>query len=459
MNQAGDSAAELTRGSVFRIAWPIILANAAVPLLGIADTAVIGHVGTTSALGAIALGALIFSFVYWSFGFLRMGTTGFVAQADGAGEPAEVRAVLGRALLLAGLIGVGLLLLQWPIAQLAWAVFSASPEVEGEAAQYFAARIWGAPAALGTFALMGTLIGLGKSRQLLVLQLLLNGLNITLDVTFAGVLGWGVRGIGLGTAVAEWVTLLASFWTVRSLLKAQHSDAEAFWSRARILDRSRLAEMFKANADIMLRTLFLLGGFAWFTDRSAKFGDTNLAANHVLLELVSFAAFFLDGYAFAAESLVGRAIGARSRRRFDAAALRSSELALVTSCALAAACWLGGELAVRSLTNIEEVRRTAATLVPLAALYILLSFAAFQLDGIFVGATRTRQMRNASVISMCVFVGSSWPMMQHYGNRGLWFAFIGYVVIRAVSLGAYLPGLRRAIDDRSDCSAANSLLT
>ncbi len=361
MAEAGaDSGAELTRVGVFRIAWPIILANAAVPLLGIADTAVIGHTGTTSALGAIALGALVFSFVYWSFGFLRMGTTGFVAQAEGAGDPAEVRAVLGRALLLAAAIGVALVLLQWPIARGAWVVFSASPDVEHEAAQYFAARIWGAPAALGTFALMGTLIGLGKSRHLLALQLLLNGLNITLDVTFAGVFGWGVRGIGVGTAVAEWVTLLAAFLTVRHLLGAHRRDAEAFWPRARILDRGRLAEMFKANADIMIRTWFLLAGFAWFTDRSAKFGDLSLAANHGLLELVSFAAFFLDGYAFAAESLVGRAIGARSRRRFDIVTRRSSELALLTACALAAACWLGGDVAVHWLTSIDDVRQEAA---------------------------------------------------------------------------------------------------
>lgn len=459
MSEAGDSSAELTRSAVFRIAWPIILANAAVPLLGIADTAVIGHTGTTSALGAIALGALVFSFVYWSFGFLRMGTTGFVAQADGAGDQPEVRAVLGRALLLAAGIGALLLLLQWPIARLAWTVFSASGDVEAEAAQYFAARIWGAPAALGTFALMGTLIGLGKSRHLLLLQLLLNGLNIALDVTFAGVLGWGVRGIGLGTAVAEWVTLFASLWVVRRLLAGQQSDGEAFWPRERIVDRRRLAEMFKANADIMIRTLFLLAGFAWFTDRSAKFGDLSLAANHVLLELVSFAAFFLDGYAFAAESLVGRAIGARSLRRFDVASLRSTELALFTAFALALACWLGGGWAVRGLTTLDEVRQAAARLVPFAAVYILLSFAAFQLDGIFVGATRTRDMRNASALSMCVFVGASWPLMQRLGNRGLWLAFIGYVVVRALALGVYLPALRRSIADRSDCSEANRLLT
>ncbi|MCA9632455.1 MAG: MATE family efflux transporter [Myxococcales bacterium] len=451
--------AELSRAGVFRIAWPIILANAAVPLLGIVDTAVIGHTGTTSGLGAIALGALVFSFVYWSFGFLRMGTTGFVAQAEGGGQQAEVRAVLGRALLLASAIGLTLVLLQWPIAKLAWAVFSASPDVEHDAAQYFAMRIWGAPAALATFALMGTLIGLGKSRQLLVLQLLLNALNIGLDVTFAGVLGMGVRGIGLGTAVAEWVTLFAAFWTVRRLLQAQRVDREEFWPRRRILDRGRLAEMFRTNADIMIRTLFLLAGFAWFTDRSAKFGDVSLAANHVLLELVSFAAFFLDGYAFAAESLVGRAIGAGSRRRFDAAVLRSTELALLTAVLLALVCWLLGGLAVRSLTSIEEVRREALRFIPLAALYILLSFAAFQLDGVFVGATRTRDMRNASVISMCVFVVASWPLMKSFGNRGLWFAFIGYVVLRALALGAHLRGLRRSIGGRSGCSAADSLLT
>lgn len=197
---------EATRRSIARQAWPIIVANAAVPMLGLVDTAVIGHYGTAVDLGALALGALLFNFIYWSFGFLRMATTGFTAQADGAGDEPEVRATLARSAGLGLLLGVGLLLLQWPLVTAYFAVMDASAAVEATGEGYFQARIWGAPAALALYAFSGTLIGLGHSRTLLLVQLLLNGLNAVLDVYLAGTLGLGAFGIGLGTAIAEWAT-------------------------------------------------------------------------------------------------------------------------------------------------------------------------------------------------------------------------------------------------------------
>src|SRR5690606_12695281 len=203
---ADTSSGPLTRADVARQAWPIILANAAVPALGLVDTAVIGHFGSATELGGLALGALLFNFVYWSFGFLRMGTTGFVAQASGAGDEAEVRAALGRAVLMGAILGAVLIALQRPIAALYLGLMDGSAAVEEATAGYFQTRIWGAPAALTLFACSGLLIGLGRSRELLAVQLLLNGLNAGLDVWFAGYLGMGVRGIGVGTAIAEWLT-------------------------------------------------------------------------------------------------------------------------------------------------------------------------------------------------------------------------------------------------------------
>ncbi|HRQ65281.1 MAG TPA: MATE family efflux transporter [Xanthomonadaceae bacterium] len=432
---------------MFAIAWPIILANAAVPLLGLADTAVIGNTGSITDLGAIALGALLFNFLYWGFGFLRMGTTGFTAQADGAGDEAEVRATLGRALLLAGAIGALLIVVHRPLIDLALFPFGASDEVKALTRDYFLIRIWGAPAALAVFALMGTLIGLGRSGLLLKLQLFLNGLNIALDVLFAGVFGWGVQGIAFGTALAEWSTcLLALFLVVRMLRRRQH-DLEPFWSRPRILDAAKLRRTLGANADIMIRTLALLFAFAWFTHQGARFGDQVLAANHILLQFVAFSAYFLDGYAFAAEVVVGRAIGARRLDVFDAAVHRSSELAAATAVALALALLLFGDLAIHALTNLEAARQTAARYLPWACAYVLLSFAAFQLDGIFIGATRTRDMRNASLASLALFLLAWWPL-ANFGNDGLWIAFIAYVLARALALAWYYPGLRRAVSRR-----------
>lgn len=436
-----------TRGEILRLAWPIVLANCAVPLLGLADTAVIGHVGTVADLGAIALGALVFSFVYWSFGFLRMGTTGFTAQAAGAGDEAEVRATLGRALVLAAAIAVVLLALQAAIIWGALELLGASAEVSSATRSYFFVRIWGAPATLGTFAILGTFVGLARSGHLLRVQLVLNGLNIALDVLFAGVLGWGVRGIALGTALAEWTAFLFALLLVRRDLERRRSDAEPFWPWGRIRDVENLLRTLGANADIMVRTLLLLFGFAWFTRQGAQFGTEVLAANHVLLQLVSTSAYFLDGYAFVTESLVGRAIGAGRRGAFDAAVRASTQLAAVTAALLAVVVLVGGRLAVRGLTDLTAVREIAIRHLPFTALYVLVSFAAFQLDGIFIGATRTRDMRNASVGSLLIFLAAWWPLVSWRANQGLWTAFVVYVIARALTLAWRYPALRRAIGE------------
>ena len=426
-------------------AWPIILANASVPLLGLVDTAVIGNVGNVEDLGAIAFGALIFSFVYWSFGFLRMGTTGFSAQASGAGDEQEVRAVLGRALLISACLGVALILIQWPVKLAAFSLLDGSVQVEAVAKEYFNIRIWGAPATLATFAFMGLLIGLGKSRTLLVVQLFLNGLNILLDIWFAGILGWGASGIALGTVIAEWATVLFAGLLTYKTLSDRKILAEEFWPKTKIMDWSALLKTISSNVDIMLRTLILVFSFAFFTNQSAKFGDTILASNHILLQLIAFSAFFLDGYAFVAEALVGNALGAKRGDVFDLAVRRTTVLAAVTAMLLALAIILLGDVAVMLLTDISAVRLAINPLLPLAALYVLLSFAAFQLDGIFIGASFTRQMRDAAVLSIAIFLIAWWALEGQFDVQGLWGAMIIYVIARAMALLLFYPSLRRSV--------------
>ena len=433
----------MNHAAIWHKAWPIILANAAVPLLGIADTAVIGNVGNLAQLGAIAFGAMIFSFIYWSFGFLRMGTTGFTAQANGAGDEPEVRATLGRALLVGALLGIAIVLLQWPLSQLALTLLNGSAEVEAITADYFRIRIWGAPATLSIFALTGCLIGLGRSRHLLLVQVFLNGLNILLDVLFAGVFGWGAEGIALGTVLAEWLTVILATGLVVKLLRERRADSEPFWPRHRIVDTDKMLRLMAANTDILLRTLLLLFSFAWFINQSAQFGDAVLGANHILLQLVSFSAFFLDGYAFVAEALVGEALGAKRRQDLALAVRRSSELAAATALLLALLIACFGDLAIAALTDLAAVRDAAADTLGWAALYVLLSFAAFQLDGIFIGATRTREMRNASFVSLIVFMLAWWWLTPRYGSHGLWAAFVIFVCARAIALAGYYPRLLR----------------
>lgn len=432
------------------MAVPFILANAAVPTLGLVDTAVIGHMGSTADLGAIALGALLFDFIFWSFGFLRMGTTGFVAQADGQGDEAEVRAAAGRSLVMAGVISGLLLLLTQPIEGIAFALFGAGEEVERIAAEYFRIRMWGAPAGLSIFALLGVLIGLGQARTVLVVQLFLNGLNIALDLLFAGYFEMGVRGIALGTVIAEWITLGVASFLVIALLRRRHQDDEAGIPWERIRKMSRMWSSLRSNLNIMIRTLFLVFGFAWFTDHGARFGDTILAANHVLLQFIALAAFFLDGFANVVESLAGRALGGRRLDLFDVSVRRTTLLAGGTALGLSVIALALGELGISLLTTLNDVQQQARHSLPLASLYVFLSFAAFQLDGIFIGTSRTRAMRNASMLSTTVFVLATFPLSGHFGNDGLWWAFVLYVVTRALALGAQYPALRESLRQRSE---------
>lgn len=444
-NAAFKPSTSLRRGEILRRAWPVMLANASVPLLGLSDTAVIGNTGSLPALGAIAFGAIIFSFVYWGFGFLRMGTTGFTAQAVGAGDEAEVRTALWRALLLAGGLGVVLILLQMPISTVSLALMNGSDSVNALTQDYIAMRIWGAPAALALFALMGCLIGLGHSKTLLLVQVFLNGLNITLDIWFAGFLDMGVEGIALGTAVAEWSSVGLALLLVLRILRQRHQDTEAFVPLARLRDWVRLRHTLSVNSHIMIRTLLLVFSFAWFVRQSAQFGDDVLAANHILLQLISFSAFFLDAYAYVTEALVGEAAGAKNRQQFDEAVRKSSELALVTAAVLAIIILFGGEFATQLLSTHEQVWYQVSQVLPWAALYVLLAVVAFQLDGIFIGTTRTREMRNAAIVGTAIFLPLSLLAINVAGIHGLWLSFVIYVCLRAVCLLVYLPGVRLTI--------------
>ena len=427
------------------LAWPIVLANASVPLLGLVDTAVIGNAGTAEELGAIALGVLIFNFLYWGFGFLRMGTTGFTAQASGAGDDSEVRATLGRALLLSGCLGAGLILLKHPTGEVALRLLEADRATEAYAASYFSVRIWGAPASLGIFAVLGSFVGLGRTDHLLRTQLFLNGLNAALDYLFAGILEMGVRGIALGTVIAEWATLGLCLVVATSVMRDRTRAGEDLWPWALIRDTGRLLRTLGANGNIMVRTLFLIMGFAWFTNQGARLGTEILAANFILLQFVSLSAYLLDGYANATEILVGRAFGTRSRAAFDRATRAATELAGITAALLGLAVILLGPAAVSLLTDLPPVRELAGRYLPWTAAYVTASFAAFQLDGIFIGATGTKEMRSASILSFVAFYAASRLLTPSAGNTGLWLAFLIYVITRALALGLYYPKLCRSV--------------
>ncbi len=418
-----------------------MLANAATPLLGLVDTAVIGHVGTVAQLGALALGALIFNFIYWAFGFLRMGTTGFVAHACGRDDTTEVRAAAFRALLIGCGMGLLLALLREPLSAMFMQVFGASAEVESQAGEYLRVRLWGAPASLAVFALLGVLIGLGNTREVLGIQLLLNGLNIALDLVFALHFQMGITGIALGTVCAEWITLAYAAGRLLKLLRGQHRDAEPFLALARIVDWQQLRRMLHANGNIFLRTLTMLSCFGLFINGAARFGDHVLAANHILLQFISLSAYVLDGYAHAAEPLIGRAIASTNRGLFERTLRHSMHLAVGSGVGMAVLMIVAGGPAIAAMTGLAPVQETAHQYLWLAALYVLLSSVAFQLDGVFIGASATRDMRNMALAAGLVFVGLDLLLSAHWGYLGLWLAFVAYVLARGITLSLRVKSL------------------
>ena len=434
------SAKTKSYSQLLAMAWPFIIANASVPLLGVVDTAVIGNTGSVIDLAAIALGALIVSFVYWSFGFLRMGTTGFVAQAQGAGDAEEVRAIFGRAGLIALAVGTALLILQLPIGAISFSLLSGDVQVETVASTYFFTRIWGAPATLIIFVIMGVWIGLGESRELLKLQLFLNGTNMVLDIIAAGFLGLGAQGIAIGTVVAEVSTCFLGFYRLRAHL-AHINNSEggrrAFWPWHRIREMSRMWALISANIDIMIRTLLLVFAFAYFTNEAAKYGVVALAATHIVLQIMAFTAFFLDGFAYVAEAETGQSYGAKDKKLFNAALHKTTVLAGFTAALLAVLVAIAGGALVELLTDLTDVVVLSKVLLPICAVYVFASFPAFQLDGVFIGTSRTKEMRDASILSVIVFMLAVWALSESLGLAGLWWAMVVFVVARALSLWIY----------------------
>ncbi len=415
---------DLTHGRILRIAGPIVLSNATVPLLGAVDTAVIGQLGDAASLGAVGIGAVILATLYWAFGFLRMSTSGLAAQAQGAGDMAERSAVLLRALIVGAVAGFALVVAQVALFAGAFWIAPASPQVEGLAGQYLAIRIWGAPATVALYALTGWLVGLERTREVLILQLWQNGLNIGLDLWFVLGLGWGIPGVAAATLIAEWTGLMLALWLARDAFGAGFRPAVA-----RLWDRLALRRMFTASRDIMGRTVLLQLSFTSFVFLGARFGDVTLAANQVLMQFLEITAFALDGFAFAAEALVGQAIGARARGQTQAAARICMQWGIGGAAALSLVFALAGPWVIDLMTTAPEVREAARAYLPWLVAAPMIGVAAWVYDGIFIGAMLTGDMLRAMLISVAVYAVALSVLVPLAGNHGLW---AGLMVLNGV---------------------------
>jgi MATE family multidrug resistance protein len=422
-----------------------MISNVSTPLLGAVDTAVMGHLPDPAYIGGVAIGAVLFNFLFWGFGFLRMGTTGFTAQAQGAGDHDELRAALVRPLILAVGLGGLVIAVQVPVGLFAFAILDASSAVEALAGDYFAVRIWSAPFALANYALLGWLLGVQRPVAVVALQIGLNGTNIVLDLLFVVGFGWGIEGVALASLIAEAGAAGFGLWLVRGQLTGPID-------RARVFARARRRVLFRVNLDILIRTLCLIAAFAYMTALSAEMGDTVLAANAVLLQFVSFMAYGLDGFAHAVEVLAGHALGARLRGAFRQAVVVSTLWALGAAVLATLVLWLGGGPAIALFTNIADVRDTAAAYMPWIVAAPLVSIWSFQLDGIFIGATRTAEMRNAMIASLGIFLAACWLLVPALGNHGLWLAFTVFMAVRGVSLAVFYPRLERTVGAGAESS-------
>ena len=429
----------LTHKRVLQIAIPIVLSNATVPILGVVDTGVVGQLGQAAPIGAVGIGAIILTAFYWIFGFLRMGTAGLTAQATGAGDDAEVAALLSRALLIGFAAGTVMIVGQIPLFWLAFKVSPASAEVESLARTYMGIRVWSAPATIALYGIIGWLIAQERTRGVFAIQVLMNGLNIALDILFVLHFDFGVAGVGWATFIAEWGGLALGLWLCRDAF------ARGAWrDKARVFDMPRLKRMAVVNTDILIRSVLLQAIFVSFLFWGADFGDVQLAANQILLQFLNVTAYALDGFAAAAESLVGQALGAKNAARLRRGAILTSGWGTAICAGLALLFALAGPSIIDIMTTAPEVQTTARHYLPYMVAAPIVGVASWMFDGIFIGATRTRDMRNMMVVSAIVYFAAVIPLMCMFGNHGLWIGLLLSFVVRGITLGWKYPALEAA---------------
>ena len=436
---AGLNSARLPRNKdMWRIAAPMIISNVSVPLLGMVDTGVTGHLENSAYLGAVAIGAMIFTFIYMGMNFLRMGTTGITAQSFGAGDNDGLRAALGQALIVGTLVALALIVFQAPIGQLALHLLGGDTETQRYASEYFSIRIWSAPGTLANYALIGWFIGLQNARIPLLIFLTINLTNIALDLFFVVVLGMKIDGVALASVIAEYSGFLVGAAFAVSILKKRAGH----WPIARLTNVTAYKAFFSINANLFVRTMALMFTLSFITAQSARLGGQILAANALLLNFQHLTAFGLDGIAHAAEAMVGKAIGEKSREVLVHSVRLTLKWSVIFAAGFTAVYVFAGPTIISILTDLPDVREVALRYLPWMIASPLVSVWCFLYDGVYIGATRARDMRNIMVLSaLCVFL-PAWYLLQPLGNDGLWLAFLLFMASRGI--GMHL-GYRRKV--------------
>ncbi|MFL5162719.1 MAG: MATE family efflux transporter [Microvirga sp.] len=428
---------DISHRRILTLALPMTLSHVTTPLLGLVDATVIGRLGEAHLLGAVALGAVIFDFVFWSFGSLRMATAGLTAQATGAGNRHEVDLTLARAFLVAGMTGLLLILLQWPIATLAFSMAGASQAVTDALSTYFFIRIWAAPFTLANYVILGSTLGRGRTDLGLLLQVAINVANIVFTMALVLGFGLGIAGAAIGTALAE---VLGAGLGIVVLRRLGSNPLAVTWPE--VLHRAAMLQTLAMNRDIMIRNVALILAFSIFSALGARSGDVTLAANAVLYNMFLIGGYFLDGFATAAETLCGQSIGARDERSFRRAIHLSLGWSLGFGLAVSALFLIGGGFFIDFVSTNPEVRSYARDYLVFAALTPLFGAAAFAFDGIYTGATWTRSMRDLMVIAFIAY-GAILLAAGDLGNTALWIALLTFLSARGLGQFILYPRLAK----------------
>ncbi len=429
---------------VLAIAVPVILSNITTPLVGLADIAVIGHavlpqgVSSAVATGSVAFGSTIFSLIFGSFIFFKMGTSGFVAQAKGAGNTGEIAALLLRSLLVAFAVGLLIVLLRQPVVDLIFSIANSSREVQTFSSEYFSVRALAAPFTLMNFVILGWLMGQGRANLGLLVQVILNLTNVLLNLYFVLNLNLAVAGVAWASFVAEIFAFTLSVLIITYIYKPQFFKRQ----RAGIFNIVQLKRMFSVNRDILIRSMALTFSFAWFTMQSANMGDLTLAANAILFQIVLVIAYFLDGFATSAEVFIGQSVGARNRKIFDRALVLSLGWACVMSSVLALFAYVFGTNIINFMSQDEAVRHYAAAYSFWPSLIALIGVWSYIMDGVFIGATRAADMRNTMLLSLGIYFIAWYVLSSLWGNHGQWMALLLMYFLRGVTLHMRLPALK-----------------
>jgi MATE family multidrug resistance protein len=414
---------------ILKLAIPNIVSNITIPLLGLVDLALMGHLDSDIYIGAIALGGVIFNFIYWGFSFLRMSTSGFTAQAFGEQNQTEAITILVRALLVAAVISFFILILQAPLAWGSFKIIGGSPEVENLAKEYFLIRVWAAPAALSLFVFSGWFLGMQNARYPMIIAIAVNVVNILLSLFFVFILKMNSDGVALGTVISQYVGLAIAF----ILFSRRYKKLVHKVSRKGILNVKILVEFFKVNTDIFIRTFCIIAVFTFFTSKSASINDTILAVNSLLIQLLLFFSFFIDGFAFAGEALVGKFIGAKDTVNLK----RVIKLLFYWGLGLALVFTIiylpGVNLILKLLTTQSEVIASAQPFLIWVILVPIATFGSFIWDGVYIGATASKAMRNTLLISaFVIFAPVYYFLSPHLGNHALWLGMLLFMFSRGV---------------------------